>query len=497
MIPSYQKNERNDSMGHSTISVRRLPIRLEPDPRRTITRFFWPGKERGRKIIHRVESMDPTHISDLANEILQQFTPGNPGLAEILIEHYEKAVQQAEVPFKDDFEIKLLTGAYFSMEYAFESAALFNPSIVPGIDQPDLSEGRLHFVMSLRTVGEGHVSSVTFRRGTVDSEGNVQVTSAGLEVHQVKRKENQTFQKAAFIDKLGDIDICNAQAKSVMDTLPESFSAFQLQHTVERARRAADSSVPDIRTLDLMQWIVSSEYEIERLGRDDIENMILFPLSETESQGMEDMRLVRFDNGDGTVCYYGTYTAFNGTRILPQILEMVPGKYAKVRTLHGKYAHNKGMALFPQKINGRYAAIGRTDGENMFLLQSDEIDYWDEATQIIQPQYDWEFVQIGNCGSPLLTDAGWLLLTHGVGAMRKYCIGAALLDKNDPSKVIGQLRKPLLSPNEEERSGYVPNVVYSCGALIHADTLVIPYGISDAATGFATVNLQQLLAELT
>ena len=479
------------------IPVRRLPIRLVPDPRRTITRFFWPGKERGQKIIRRVENMAPAHISELANEILQQFTPGNPGLAEILIEHYEKAIQQAEVPFKDDFEMKLLTGAYFSMEYAFESAALFNPSIVPRMDQPDLSEGRLHFVMSLRTVGEGHVSSITFRRGVVDSDGDVKITPASLEVQQLKRKENRTFKKTAFIDKLSDIDIWNTQAKSVMDALQESFSTFQLHHTIERAKRASDSPTPDTRTLDLMLWIANSEYEIQGQGTENIENMVLFPLSETESQGMEDMRLVKFENDDGSICYYGTYTAFNGTSILPQILELVPKEYAIVRTLHGKCAHNKGLALFPQKIDGQYAAIGRADGENMFFLRSDEIDFWDEATPIIQPKYDWEFVQIGNCGSPLLTDAGWLLLTHGVGAMRKYCIGAALLDKNDPSKVLGQLKEPLLSPNEEERSGYVPNVVYSCGALIHADNLIIPYGISDAATGFATVDLEQLLAELT
>lgn len=484
-------------MGHNMISVRRLPIRLEPDRRRTITRFFWPGKERGQTIIRRVEQMDPAHISDLANDILQQFTPGNPGLAEILIDHYEQAIQQAGTPFKDDFEVKLLTGAYFSMEYAFESAALFNPSIVPQIDQPDLSEGRLHFIMSLRTVGEGHVSSITFRRGTVDNDGVVQVAPASLEVHQLKRKENRAFKKDAFIDKLGDLNIWNPQTQSVMDTLPESFSTFQLKHTLERARRTADSSTLESRTQDLMLWILQSEYEIEGQDDDNIENMVLFPLSETESQGMEDMRLVKFQNDDGSVCYYGTYTAFNGTNILPQILELVPKEYAIVRTLHGKCAQNKGMALFPQKIGGRFAAIGRIDGVNMFLLRSDEIDFWDEAVQIIRPEYDWEVVQIGNCGSPLLTDAGWLLLTHGVGPMRKYCIGAALLDKNDPSIVIGQLRKPLLSPNEEESSGYVPNVVYSCGALIHADNLIIPYGISDAATVFATVNLDQLLAELT
>jgi predicted GH43/DUF377 family glycosyl hydrolase len=479
------------------IPVRRLTIRLEPDPRRTITRFFWPGKERGRKIIRRVETIDPTQISEMANNILQQFTPGNPGLAGILIEHYEKAIRLAEVPFKDDFETQLLIGAYFSMEYAFESAALFNPSIVPGIEQPELSQGRLRFVMSLRAVGEGHVSSITFRSGTIEADGNVQITPTDLEVHQLKRKENQTFSKAAFIDKLSDLNIWNPQAKLVTDALQESFSTFQLQHTIERAKRTTNAAILDTRTLDLMLWIVHSEYEIESHDSDKIENIVLYPLSETESQGMEDMRLVKFEKDDNSICYYGTYTAFNGISILPQILEVIPQKYAKVHTLHGKYAHNKGMALFPQKINGQFAAIGRADGENMFLLKSDEIDFWDDAIPIIQPKYEWEFVQIGNCGSPLLTDAGWLLLTHGVGAMRKYCIGAALLDKNDPSKVIGQLRKPLLSPNEEERSGYVPNVVYSCGALIHADNLIIPYGISDAATGFAVVNLQELLRELT
>jgi len=484
-------------MAQNNITVRRLPLRLEPDSRRTITRFFWPGKERGQKIIQRVENLDASRVSEMANQVLQQFTPGNPGLAEILIEHYEKAIQQAEVSFNNDFEIKLLTGAYFSMEYAFESAAMFNPSMVPAIKQPELDQGRLRFVMSLRVVGEGHVSSITFRRGTVDREGDIQLNPCSLEVRQLKRKENRTFKKVDFIAKLGDIDIWNTQAKSVMDAFPESFSTFQLQHTVERAKHVADSLTPDIRTLDLMLWIAHSEYEIERQDTDNIENMVLFPLSETESQGMEDMRLVKFQNGDDSICYYGTYTAFNGTSILPQILELTPGKPVIVRTLHGKYARNKGMSLFPQKIDGRYAAIGRTDGENMFLLQSDEIDFWDEATEIIRPKYDWEFVQIGNCGSPLLTDAGWLLLTHGVGAMRKYCIGAVLLDKNDPSKVLGQLREPLLSPNEEERSGYVPNVVYSCGAMIHADNLIIPYGISDAATGFAVIKLQELLAELT
>ena len=484
-------------MAQGKISVRRLPIRLEPDPRRTITRFFWRGRERGRKIIKRVESLGPARISELANEVIQQFTAGNPGLVEILLDHYAKAIHQTGMAFSEDFEVKVLTGAYFSMEYAFESVALFNPSIVPAVKQPYLQKGILCFTMSLRTIGEGHISSITFRRGTIDSNGDVQVAPASLEVRQLKQKENRSFNKTDFVDKLGDIELWNAQTKSIMDDLPESFSTFQLQHKIELAKHASGSSTIDTRTLDLMLWIAHSEYELEKLSTDDIENMVLFPLSETESQGMEDMRLVRFDNGDGSIRYYGTYTAFNGTSILPQILEFVPDEYATVHTLHGIFARNKGIALFPRKIDGQFAAIGRADGENIFLLKSDEIDFWDQATEIMQPKYDWEFVQLGNCGSPLLTDAGWLLLTHGVGAMRKYCIGAVLLDQKDPSKVLGQLEYPLLSPNDEERSGYVPNVVYSCGALIHENNLVIPYGISDAATGFATVNLDQLLAKLT
>jgi predicted GH43/DUF377 family glycosyl hydrolase len=279
--------------------------------------------------------------------------------------------------------------------------------------------------------------------------------------------------------------------------LPEIFSTFQLHHKIERTKNTSSQSEIDLRTLDLIVWLAKSEYEIERQESDDIENLVLFPISETESQGMEDMRLVRFDNPDGSIRYYGTYTAFNGTSILPQILEIIPKEKVVVHTIHGKYARNKGMALFPQKIDGQFAAIGRVDGENMFLLKSDEIDFWNQAVEIIQPKFNWEFVQIGNCGSPLLTDAGWLLLTHGVGAMRKYSIGAALLDKNDPSRVLGQLEQPLLSPNEEERSGYVPNVVYSCGGLIHKNNLLIPYGISDASSGFAIVNLDQLLGKLT
>jgi predicted GH43/DUF377 family glycosyl hydrolase len=242
--------------------------------------------------------------------------------------------------------------------------------------------------------------------------------------------------------------------------------------------------------------MAESEYEIRVNRSFNLEDMVLFPISSTESQGMEDMRLVRFEEEDGTIRFYGTYTAYNGREIVPQVLEVSPQDYAVVRMMWGKFAKNKGMAFFPKRIDGQYAVIGRIDGENLFLLKSDSIHCWDNAKRIIEPKYDWEFMQIGNCGSPLLTEEGWLLLTHGVGPMRKYCMGAVLLDLNDPSKVVARLKEPLMSPIEEERIGYVPNVVYSCGALIHRDMLVIPYGISDMASGFAIVNLQELMSNL-
>jgi len=228
----------------------------------------------------------------------------------------------------------------------------------------------------------------------------------------------------------------------------------------------------------------------------DITEVVLFPMCEAESQGMEDMRIVRFTDDDGSVRYYGTYTAFNGQQITPQIITMPQPGLAQVRSLQGRGVRNKGLALFPRKVGGRYMMSARIDGENLFLLRSNNILIWDEAEMVQEPKFPWEFVQIGNCGSPIETDAGWLLLTHGVGAMRRYCIGATLLDRDDPAKLIGRLEHPLIVPTSDERSGYVPNVVYSCGGLAHNGLLVIPYGISDAATGFATVALDELLAKL-
>jgi predicted GH43/DUF377 family glycosyl hydrolase len=246
----------------------------------------------------------------------------------------------------------------------------------------------------------------------------------------------------------------------------------------------------------MVERLATCDYNIEMPANVNLNQVILFPNGEPESRGMEDMRLVRFTNDDGSMCYYGTYTAYNGWETRPQLMEMPTPETAHIRSLQGRCAKDKGLALFPRKVQGRYMMIGRIDGENLYLLESDNIRVWDEATLVQQPQFTWEFVQVGNCGSPIETDAGWLVLTHGVGPMRRYCIGATLLDRDDPTKLIGRLDEPLLTPGPDERMGYVPNVVYSCGSLVHNGILVIPYGISDAATGFATVPLDDLLARL-
>jgi predicted GH43/DUF377 family glycosyl hydrolase len=484
-------------MTEEVIPVRRLSIQLTPDPRRTITRFFWPGPERAKKIISRIKQLPSERISELLDAILKQFQPGNPGLAEILMDHSERAIEQAGLAYEKEFECKMLIGAYFSMEYAFESAALFNPSIVPAKDQSDLPEGSLGFVMSLRAVGEGHISSITFRRGAIDAEGDISIKPSTLQVRAFKRQKNQRFKKSDFQKDLEGMSVTDELVDVIISSLPDQFTSLMLEQKIEYYEHKWEDKEAFERVSGLFRLITDSEYEIRDVGSFDLEDIVLFPMSQTESKGMEDMRMVRFEDDDGTVKYYGTYTAYNGYQILPQILDVPKPSCAIVHIMKGKCAHNKGMALFPKRIDGQYAMIGRIDNENLFLLKSDSIDYWEKAVQIIQPEYDWEFVQIGNCGSPILTEAGWLLLTHGVGPMRKYCIGAVLLDLKNPSKVIGRLKGPLMSPTEDERSGYVPNVVYSCGGLIHRDMLVIPYGISDAATGFAIVRLEELLGSFS
>ncbi|MBN2133814.1 MAG: glycoside hydrolase family 130 protein [Sedimentisphaerales bacterium] len=483
-------------MNEEPLVVKRLPVRLRADAALTITRLFWAGPERARKIIDRVATLDDEQVSRLLETTRKDFAHLHAGLEGIFLAHYEQVSGRVKMPEHVSPERKLLIGAYFTLEYAFASAALFNPSMTPAINQEGLEPGALRFVMSLRTVGEGHISSIVFRRGVIDRDGNITMDPPGPFHEPVRRAEYHQFSKARFRVKLAGMGVREEVMKTVLARLGDQFTAADLLEVINGPQAVVDGLLRDEPLAPGFEWLAGCDYDIETAPDGNITDVVLFPVSEAESQGMEDMRIVRFTDDDGSVRYYGTYNAFNGRQLLPQIVEMPGLNIAHVRTLHGRCARNKGLALFPRKVNGQYMMSGRIDGENLYILRSDNVLVWDEQVKIQEPEFPWEFVQIGNCGSPLETEAGWLLLTHGVGPMRRYCIGAMLMDLDDPTKVIGRLERPLLVPSDDERKGYVPNVVYSCGGLIHNGLLVIPYGISDAATGFATVALNELLARL-
>ncbi len=483
-------------MNAEPLAVRRLPVRLRADAASTITRLFWAGPERARKIIDRVATLSDEQASHLLETTRRDFAHLRDGLEGIFLAHYEQVSERVEMPEHITEERKLLIGAYFTLEYAFASAALFNPSMTPAIDQEGLEPGSLRFIMSLRTIGEGHVSSIVFRQGVIDRTGNITMDPPGPFQEPVRRAEYHQFSKAKFRVKLAGMGVREEVMKTVLARLGDQFTAADLVEVINGPQAVVDGLLRDDPQAAGFEWLTGCDYDIETAADGNITDVVLFPVSEAESQGMEDMRIVRFTDNDGSVRYYGTYNAFNGRQLLPQIIEMPGLNVAHVRTLHGRCARNKGLALFPRKVQGQYMMSGRIDGENLYILKSDNILVWDEAVKVREPEFPWEFVQVGNCGSPLETEAGWLLLTHGVGPMRRYCIGAMLMDLDDPTKVIGRLEHPLLIPADDERKGYVPNVVYSCGGLIHNGLLVIPYGISDAATGFATVALDDLLARL-
>ncbi len=484
-------------MGEDQLRVRRLSLRLTGDARRTIMRFFWPASdERARKIVGRVMGLADDEVTLRLRSVVGDFSRQHPDLDKTLSAHYEEAARRVAVPGEPSRERRALIGAYFTMEYAFESAALFNPSMVPARDQSGLAPGSVRFVMSLRAIGEGHISSIVFRMGTIDRDGEVTIEPPSRYVRPLRIAEDREYDRDVFRSKLVEMGAHAPAADAVLGKLTEAFTASQLFEAIERTRATLSdpSGFPEVA--ENMRWLARSNYEARFGSAVGLTELAVFPLGEAESHGIEDMRLVRFVEDDGAVRYYGTYTAFNGRTILPHLMESPAPGVARVHTLSGRYAQNKGMALFPRKLDGAYLMIGRIDGENLYLLRSDNVRFWNDAVRIQEPDYAWQFVQIGNCGSPIETDAGWLLLTHGVGPMRRYCIGASLLDLKDPTKVIGQLGEPLLAPTDEERSGYVPNVVYSCGGMVHNELLVIPYGISDAATGVAVVPLDDVLARL-
>jgi predicted GH43/DUF377 family glycosyl hydrolase len=378
-----------------------------------------------------------------------------------------------------------------------EAAALFNPSIVPAPDQTGLREGQLRFVMSLRAVGEGHLSSIEFRSGVLDAQAEMTIDPPGERLVAGTRTSHSQFDKARFVTKLQELGAVNDLSMSVTRRLADQFTLPELEASVGALEEHGPPQAVWFETVKIIRLLASSNYVTTFPLGSQLAERVIFPAGPNETRGMEDARFVRFTEDDGRSTYYATYTAYDGFQILPQLIETDDFRSFTVSTLNGAAAQNKGMALFPRRIAGRYVMLSRKDRENLHLSTSSDVHQWDEVAELSRPEHPWELLQIGNCGSPIETEAGWLVLTHGVGPMRRYAIGAMLLDLNDPQKVIGHLRLPLLEPDESERDGYVPNVLYTCGALVHGGQLLVPYGFADAGVAVARLPLSDLLRALT
>ncbi|UPK03615.1 glycoside hydrolase family 130 protein [Bradyrhizobium sp. 170] len=425
--------------------VNRRALYLRPDPARVIVRPFKPATEprdlnptdktRANHIVERVLNLDPQAAAGQLADVLENFQGRHRNLLETF-ERRADEMEEALLAHCTFSEVqRQLLGAYFLHEYSFEASALFNPSIVPHPDQSGIPNGSLRFILSLRAVGEGHVSSLTFRAGAIAADGSIRV---------------------------------------------------------DPTARLATSPRITHRTAGP----IGDEVEIVFEPAPDISERVIFPVTESQSNGIEDARFVQFSDG-GRTTYYATYTAYKGTAIRSELIETTDFLSFRMTPLQGAAARNKGMALFPRKIDGRYAMIARQDNENLYLVYSDDLYRWEGGQPILKPQFPWEFVQIGNCGSPVELEEGWLMLTHGVGPVRKYSIGAALLDKRDPSRVLARSSEPLLRPEPSEREGYVPNVVYTCGAMTHNDQLILPYAVSDTYSNFATIQISALMRSMS
>ena len=479
------------------MNVTRLPLRLMADPRRVIARSFIPGgAARIRSVIERVRMLPDAEVSSMLTALVADYRQRHKDVRGIFRQNYATAIGLiSELPDPSE-ERRLLLGAYFTNEYSLEAVALFNPSMVAHPDQNGVPPGSLRFIMSLRACGEGHISSIEFRTGTVDAAHSVVVDAPTRFALTARPEDDALYDKESYVHKLREMKAHRPQAEQILAILDSRFTISDLKYAIARCRPETGTT-PYKELADNMLWLAHSNYELDFSPDADLSERVIFPVSESESRGIEDARFVRFTHGDGRVSYYATYTAYNGLRVLPQLIKTADFRHFKINTLNGSCVQNKGMALFPRKVGGQFMMASRLDGENIFLLASDTLHFWNESKLIYAPKHPWEFIQVGNCGSPIETDAGWILLTHGVGPMRQYWLGALLLDLEDPSKVIGSLSEPLLVPNADERDGYVPNVVYSCGALLHGDHLIIPYAVSDSHSSIATVSLEELLARLT
>ncbi len=480
------------------IRPRRTSTVLRPDADRIVGRPYIPGddpdlqgQQRLNGIAARIMQLTEEEVKVGLEDVRIRFAGRHRDLEQMLLRN-SRPLTQALGEIRDDR--RLLAGAYLTHEYSFEAAAITNPSIVKAPDQGGVPDGAVRVILSLRAIGEGHLSSIEFRSGVVHADGNVDLDPAPATTETGERRP-PVYERKLFSMKLQELRADAGFAALVLDQLPRLFNAEQLAQALIVLDDQPRALVHE--TTRLIRWLAASNYVLEFDKRTAVTERLLWPESPFESRGMEDARFVHFTEDDGTTTYYATYTAFDGFEIMPQLIETNDFCSFEISTVNGPYAQNKGMALFPRAIGGRYMALARPDRENIHLLRSDNPRFWAAPSQLLRrPERPWELIQMGNCGSPLETEAGWLVLTHGVGPMRTYRLGAMLLDLEQPQRIIADLPVPILEATEEERNGYVPNVVYSCGGLLHGGRLILPYGIADRNTGIVVYDLSELLDAL-
>ncbi|MDQ1583834.1 MAG: hypothetical protein QOF36_1888 [Microbacteriaceae bacterium] len=487
--------------GEDHALVRRGTSILRADPRRVISKIYLPGQEilesgvsRADAVIRRILAMSDEDVSITLAATMREFGWRHHDLQSTFLENY--ALVANNIPDRTEVSAQRrdLIGAYYTQEYAIEGAALLNPSIVAHPDQAHLAPGALRFIMSVRAVGEGHISSIGFRTGVLTAAGSLRFDDPGTQL-VTPQITPATISRAFLHDALAERTDAPV-ARHVLSLLPAQLSQSDLDVALASVRRDRLTRGSTDTIVDQIRWIASCNYGLRFPAYRPLSERVIYPTSADESHGAEDARFVRFVEDDGTVTYYATYTAFDGSHVAPRLLKTDDFVTFESTQLIGHAAKDKGMALFPRRIRGRYLALSRWDRESVGIASSEDGRKWGDPVTVVTPRQPWELIQMGNGGSPIETPDGWLVLTHGVGPIRTYGIGAILLDLDDPTKLIGSLSRPILTPNDDERDGYVPNVVYTCGALVHNDNLVLPYGCSDSTIRVALIDLPELLRRL-
>ena len=484
------------------VVVNRKETIFYPDPSRIIARFLFTDNERASHTIRSVMEMSEEDASLKLKQTLRHYSMRHRNISKIFENHFNKVahlISQMDIdPDSINDSRKMLIGSYFTFEYSIESAAFFNPSIMEHPDQKGIGPGQHRVILSFRATGEGHISSIVFRTGVLDADSNLTLQPTGNMLEEAEHIRRHFYEKESFAHKLDEMLGAGGiiPPALIMDKLNKEFTYRELCDCIDETRKTLHLALDKEKLFNQITWLASSHYELEFSLDTNISERVIFPVSVNERNGIEDARFVKFTDDNGEIKYYATYTAYDGHTILPKMLETSDFYHFKISPLHGEIAVNKGMALFPRKINGKYVMLCRLDGYNNYIAFSDQLTVWREARLLQQPKFPWEFIQIGNGGSPIETEAGWLVITHGVGPMREYVLGASLFDINHPEKEIGRLKNPLLIPNAKEREGYVPNVVYSCGSMVHNGHLIIPYAMSDYASTYAKIDLKELLKEL-